>query len=362
MMSPANSPAMESSAVAAAALLPVTVITDARPDEWDAFVDGHPDGTIEHRAAWRQVFQRAFGHDCVYLSARRSGTIVGVLPLVRYKSLLFGRFVVSLPYFNYAGIVADDQLVVDALVREAERIGREHGASYLEFRHRRRQVAASTARENKVGFHRELPSTSEALWSAIDRKVRNQVRKAQKENLAVVAGDVELAGEFYAVFAENMRDLGTPVFPLALFTEAAAAFGPACKFFVVRSGAVPVAGGIALTFRDTVLVPWASSLRAYRQHCPNMLLYWAMMDWSVAQGAKIFDFGRSTVGAGTQQFKEQWGGVPRQLYTEYVMLEDREAPDHGAGSEKMQFAVSMWQRLPLSVATRLGPKIIRHVA
>jgi serine/alanine adding enzyme len=351
-----------SSAESRPAYGPVSVTTETNGRDWDAYLSVHPDATVEHLWGWREVFQRAFGHDCVYLAARRDGAIAGVLPLVRYKSLLFGRFVVSLPYFNYAGIVASDQSAADALAQEAERIGRAHGASHIEFRHRRRQVASAAVRENKVGFHRDLPATSEALWSAIDRKVRNQVRKAQKENLVVVDGGAELAQGFYTVFAENMRDLGTPVFPVALFTEASRAFGAACRFFVVRSGSIPVAGGIALAFRNTVLVPWASSLRAYRQQCPNMLLYWAMMEWSVAQGATIFDFGRSTVGAGTQQFKEQWGGVPRQLFTEHLMLKPGEAPDQGAGSEKIELAVRIWQRLPLPVATLLGPKVIRHVA
>lgn len=340
----------------------VAVSTDVSGKEWDTYLSQHPEATVELLWGWREVYQRAFAHDCVYLAARRHGAVVGVLPLVRYRSRLFGRFVVSLPYFNYAGIVADDGAVIQAILAKANEVARLHRAHHVEFRHRARVLREQPCRENKVGFARQLPSTSEALWAAIDRKVRNQVRKAQKEGLKTVEGGAELIDQFYAVFAENMRDLGTPVFPKALFVETSRVFPSRARLFVVRSGEAPVAAALALTFRDTVLVPWASSLRAFRQQCPNTLLYWSVMEWAIQGGFTNFDFGRSTIGAGTAHFKEQWGGSPRQLHTEYLMLKGEVLPDQGTTNRKLASAIACWQRLPLPVANRIGPMIIRHLA
>ena len=56
------------------------------------------------------------------------------------------------------------------------------------------------------------------MWEVIDRKVRNQIRKAEKSALTVERGGAELVGEFYTVFTRNMRDLGTPVYSRALLT------------------------------------------------------------------------------------------------------------------------------------------------
>jgi FemAB-related protein (PEP-CTERM system-associated) len=340
----------------------VTVSTEVNGRDWDAFLDRHPDATVEHLWGWRDVFQRAFRHDCVYLAARRHGGVVGVLPLVRYRSAIFGRFLVSLPYFNYAGIVADDPEVSRALVAHAEGLGREHGAKHVELRHRERLSLQLPYSQVKVGVARELPQTVDDLWKTIDRKVRNQVRKAQKEGLTTVSGGVALVDDFYSVFAHNMRDLGTPVFPRALFVETARAFPRTAQFFVVRQGDRPVAGGVALRFRGTVLVPWASSLREARHLCPNMLLYWSMMEWAVNEGCGVFDFGRSSVGAGTQQFKEQWGGVARPLHTEYILLNGGSVPNQGTTNPRMQVAINIWQRLPLKVASLLGPRLIAHLA
>jgi serine/alanine adding enzyme len=348
-------------AAAAPAAAPVHVRTDAGAERWDAFVRRHPDGTVEHLWGWREVFATAFRHDCVYLSAERDGVVVGVLPLVRYKSALFGRFVVSLPYFNYAGVLAADDAARDALLAEATAVARAHGAAHLELRHRARQFPALPFRQNKIGFARDLPGTTDDLWKGIDRKVRNQVRKAQKENLTTHVGGEQLVGEFYRVFAENMRDLGTPVFPRALFSEALRQFPRDMHVFVIRHGETPVAGGVALTLGSTVLVPWASSLRSARQLCPNMLLYWSMMEWAVARGITTFDFGRSSVEGGTRAFKEQWGGVGRPLHNEYVLSSGTQLPDQSPDSPRMRMAVDAWKRLPLGLATLLGPRLIRQV-
>lgn len=341
---------------------PVSISSEVDGRAWDAFLERHPQGTVEHLWGWRDVFSRAFRHDCVYLAARRHGAVVGVLPLVRYRSAIFGRFLVSLPYFNYAGVVADDPVVTRALIARAEDLGREHGAKHVELRHRERMSQELPHRQSKVAVARELPATVEGLWQTIDRKARNQVRRAQREGLTAEHGRLALVEDFYSVFAHNMRDLGTPVFPKALFVETVRAFPGTAQFFVVRQGDRPVAGGVALTFRDTVLVPWASSLREVRHLCPNMLLYWSMMEWAVSQRCTVFDFGRSSVGAGTQQFKEQWGGVARALHTEYILLNGASVPDQGTTNPRMQFAIGVWQRLPLKVANLLGPRLVAQLA
>jgi CelD/BcsL family acetyltransferase involved in cellulose biosynthesis len=126
-------------------------------------------------------------------------------------------------------------------------------------------------------------------------------------------------------------------------------------------GRLPVAAGIALRFKDVVIVPWASSLREHRQHCPNMLLYWTMLEDAVQQGATTFDFGRSTIGAGTHQFKLQWGAQPTPMHWEYVLLTRQTAPDHGPSNPKFAAAVAAWQRLPLWLANAVGPTIVRNI-
>lgn len=330
--------------------------------DWDAFVAGHPDGTVEHLWAWHDVFARVFRHRPAFLIARRGGEVAGVLPLALVRSALIGRAAISLPFFNYAGIVARDADSARALRDAAAQRARAFGARYLELRHRQRQFEDWPVRSNKVGVALDLPTRADVLWTALDRKVRNQVRKAQKDGLAVGAGDSALLPEFYDVFARNMRDLGTPVFPRGLFTETLRQFPERARVFLVRRGSQCIAGGIALRLGETVLVPWASALKEFRPLCGNMLLYWSMLEWSIEAGARTFDFGRSSPGGGTHAFKLQWGARQQPLFTEYGLVTDAAVPSTGADSPRFRRATEAWRRLPLGLANLLGPAVIRHVS
>jgi len=339
----------------------LTVSDRIDAEEWDQYVESHPEGTIDHLWRWRDLFSRVFGHQSTYLVARRDGAVAGLLPLVHFRSRLFGRFLVSVPFLNYGGVLASDAAAADALMAEARDVAHGFGASHVELRNTSRQFDGLPCRAHKLKLTRTLPSTPEALWSAVDRKVRNQVRKAQKDGLTAQTGHSELIADFYSVFSRNMRDLGTPVYPKTLFTETARLFSKGFHLYIVRLGRVPVAAAIALRFKDTIIVPWASSLREHRQHCPNMLLYWTMLEHASQLGISTFDFGRSTRGAGTHQFKLQWGATETPLHWEYLLLTKSAVPDHGPTNAKFAAAIAVWQRLPLWVTEAFGPAIVRNI-
>jgi serine/alanine adding enzyme len=340
---------------------PLRVVQASSRAEWDAFVSAHPAATVDHLWGWRDVIDRALGHDGRYLVARRGDAVVGVLPLVLVRSRIFGRSVVSLPFLNYGGILADDGDVAGALVDAAREAAIGFRATHVELRHLSRQCPDLPCRQHKLAMTLPLPGSTDELWASLDRKVRNQVRKAQKANLDVTAGGAELVDAFYGVFARNMRDLGTPVYPKSLFIETLAAFPDQARVFVVRLDRRPIAAGVTIAFRGSVLNPWASSLREFRNLCPNMLLYWAMLEQAVGRGATTFDFGRSSPGGGTHQFKLQWGATERPMCWEYVLLARQELPDQSPSNTKFERAIALWQRLPLAVANLAGPIIARHL-
>src|SRR5919108_2599035 len=182
---------------------------DVADDRWDAFVAAHPAASAYHYAGWPRLIGRVFGHETRMLSVGAGGTITGVLPLVLMRSRLFGRFVVSLPFLNAGGLLADGAEATRALVDAAVRIARENRAEYLELRHTTKQCPQLLERRHKVGMSLRLQETTERQWNALDRKVRNQVRKAEKSGLTATDGATELLEPFYDVFARNMRDLGT---------------------------------------------------------------------------------------------------------------------------------------------------------
>jgi FemAB-related protein (PEP-CTERM system-associated) len=339
----------------------VDVSTRVSAAEWDEYVHRHQDASGYHVWAWGEVFARAFGHRTEYLAARRGGRIVGVLPLVEMRSRWFGRFMVSLPFVNYGGILADDRMAADALYQYAGHLAEARALSHVELRHLAHQLPGVPSKHHKVAMRLALAPDVDTMWGALDRKVRNQVRKAEKSGLCCETGGRELLGDFYPVFASNMRDLGTPVYARKFFETIVDTFPDRTTFFVVRAGRQAVAAGIGLRHRATLEIPWASSLRVYRPSSPNNLLYWTAIAHAIDTGVSVFDFGRSTPNEGTYHFKQQWGAEPIPLCWEYWLGRGTAMPDQSPKNPKFSLAIALWKRLPLAVANTIGPSIVRSI-
>jgi FemAB-related protein (PEP-CTERM system-associated) len=342
-----------------AAATTVSIADAAR--EWNAYVEAHPEATGYHAWEWREVFEQAFGHETLYLVARRERRPVGVLPLVLFRSALFGKFAVSLPFVNYGGVLADDDQAGDALVAQAKSVLAQRGARHLELRHRVRHFPALPAKDHKVTLLLDLPGTEEACWQGLDRKVRNQVRKAEKTGLTATIGGRSLLPEFYGVFARNMRDLGTPVYSPRFFDAIFAHVESRVRVVVVRLGSETIAAGITHAHRNVMEMPWASSLKERRDLCPNNLLYWTVIREAIRTGHTVLDFGRSTPDEGPYQFKLQWGARPEQLWWEYCLNGTATLPDQSTKNPRLQSAIRLWKRLPLPVASFIGPHVVRSI-
>lgn len=329
---------------------------------WDSYVNQSKQAVNYHRSGWLEVVQKSFGHKVIPLWVRDfSGTVLGLLPLVYMRSRIFGRNLVSVPFFNYGGILSDDEKVTSALLAKSEDVLSEYGADSLELRHLGAGLEGLPTRTHKVTMELQLPESSELLWKSLKAKVRNQVRKAEKSELQARIGGVELLNDFYNVFAENMRDLGTPVYSRSLFANVLNRFPDDSALFTVYKDGQCVAGGLGIWYRGRFEIPWASSLRRFNRLCPNNLLYWQMLRHSCEIGCSVFDFGRSTPDGGTYKFKKQWGAEPVQLYWQYLLPEGKQMPEINPDNPKFRMIIKIWQKLPVFLTRLVGPRIVRSI-
>lgn len=332
---------------------------------------------IEHDPRWLAVLRESLGHRPLSLAARDgAGNFRGWLPMVSVSSRLFGRFLVSLPYLNRGGVVADDLQTAAALLDEADSLAARMRVQYLELRQPGeplRHPMLNARREDKVNMLLDLPSDDdpESLWSAIGSKVRNQIRKGDKNDLAIRFGGAELLDGFYDVFAENMRDLGTPVYPRKLFASILDRFADEAELVLVTCGGAPAAGALLLHWRTHAAapqrracgmtqIPSASCLRRFNATNANMWMYHRVLLRAMERGSARFDFGRSTPDSGTYRFKKQWGATPEPTTWQYHVRHGELGmmrPDH----PKMRRRVEAWQRLPVWVTRMVGPRIVRGI-
>lgn len=311
---------------------------------------------------WYPAVCEGLGWRPCAITARAQGRLVGYLPLAAQQSYVFGRFLVSLPYVNAAGVIAADADVAQAMVSRAVELADELGVRFLEQRHTAdlEHPAFSGRMQSKVLMRLALPETAEAAWDRIGSKVRNQVRKGEKSNLDIAWGGGELLEEFYQVFSVNMRDLGTPVYGRRLFRSILKAFDRDAEFCVVRQGTQPIAAALLVHSAGRSEVPSASSLRAYNSTNCNMLMYWQLIRRAIERGQSVFDFGRSTVDSPTFAFKKQWGATP-SASTWHYYLRHGSADSMRPQNSRFQQAIQIWQRLPVWLTQYMGPSIVRCI-
>jgi FemAB-related protein (PEP-CTERM system-associated) len=261
---------------------------------------------------WLSVLHSALGHDVYALEATASGRTVGFLPLACVESVLFGRFLVSLPYLNSNGVVAHAADVQAELISRAATLADELDVRHLELRHEGaiEHPSLNAALTSKVHMRLPLADTPERLWKGFDSKLRNAIRKGEKGSFAVAWGGLDGLDDFYDVLAENMRDLGSPVYGKSLFRAILEAFPDDAELCVVRDGAKPVAAALLLHGWGVTEVPTASSLRAYKPSNVNMLMYHHLLLRAVERGQRVFDFGRST-GTGARSSSRSSGARSR---------------------------------------------------
>jgi len=342
---------------------PIVTYHEDDTAEWDSYVLCHPAATVYHLSAWRRVLERSFGHRCINLVARQGGVVVGILPLTLVNSRLFGCYLVSTGFADVGGICADDNSAAESLLEAAFKFGQNYSAEYLELR----QVVPLpfknlVTNKRKVIRTLKLPPSVDVLMSRFDKKLRNQIRKAQNSGLKVVWGNRELIKPFYDVFSRNMRDLGTPVIKEGFFTHLVDELKDQVEVVVLFKDNLPVSGAVGLYNKQIFEVPWASSRRDFFSLSPNVLLYWAILQHCIERGSLYFNFGRSSINSGTDMFKKQWGTDPISMNYQSLLVSGEKLLELNPSNPKYNLAIKLWQKLPLELTRLVGPWLGRNLA
>jgi len=333
---------------------------------WDDYVLKHPAGNYCQLSGWQRVIESAYGRPAHFWLCRAVGEqIVGLLPSIHLKHPLFGNSLVSMPYLDGGGILADTPEVSRRLLSTAQEYAAARKVAYLELRQLSRksysdEEQAAGSPSDKVQMILPLPESSDALFRGFTAKLRSQIRKPEKEGLEFGWGGTKNIADFYKVFTVNMRDLGSPVHSLNFFEILSSIFHKYCKVGVVYLHAKPIGAGIIFRFRQTISIPWASTLRTYNHLAPNMLLYWKFLQYAADSDYKFFNFGRSSLHSGTYRFKKQWGAQPHPLSWQYLRL--NQEPIMTGSRRKFLIFMSIWQKLPLSLTVWLGPALRKYIS
>lgn len=329
----------------------------------DAFLAAHRQAAPFHHPDWLLAVARGTGNPALALVAERDGQLAAYLPLTAVHSPIFGRMLASSGFAVGGGLLLADGCSADPMFPAIEELAARCSCPTIELRGGTLPAARagwSLRSDAHCGFVAPLADGDEALLLAIPRKQRAEVRKGLEMGLEVAVGRAEADRRaHYQVYAESVRNLGTPVFPRALFDAVLDAFGDAADILTVSSQGRPVASVLSLYHRGAVLPYWGGGTHGARRLRANDLMYFELMRHARAKGCDRFDFGRSKTGSGPYHFKRNWGFAPEPLtYAVWTApgAPVRDANPNSAGNSAL---AGLWRRLPLALANRLGPPIAR---
>jgi FemAB-related protein (PEP-CTERM system-associated) len=330
---------------------------------WDDFVRATPAAGFFHLGAWARVIREAFGHPTHYCFAEQDGAIVGVLPLARMKTALFGDSLASTPFCVYGGAATVSEEARLALEAHALALRQKLGSPVLEYR---RLAAADEGWVERPAlyytFRKPILITGDDakdMQRNIPRKQRAEVRKAIERFGLTSVSDSD-TDRLHAIYAESVRNLGSPVFPRKYFRLLAEAFpGEHDVTTVLREGR-PVSAVLNFHFQGEVLPYYGGGTAEARAVSANDFMYWEVMRRAGKErGATRFDFGRSKAGTGAFAYKRNWGFEEEQLHYCYRLAEGARIPDNNPNNPKYRLFIALWKKLPLPVANLLGPPLVR---
>jgi serine/alanine adding enzyme len=334
---------------------------DERAESWNNFVTAHVAGVNYLRWQWKYVMERAFGWRTFYLLAEEFGEVQGVLPLVWQNSRLFGNLLSSMPYFSEGGILATSPDAEALLLAEAISLARKLKSKHVELRQMTRLAADLPVKTDRVVMVLDLDPDPERIMQRFDTKMRSNVRRCCKKSLEAEFGGLEFLDDFYEIFARRMRDLGTPVYTKRFFEQILSVFPEESFICRVRSQKTIVSASFMTGFRNSIESNWAASLPEGRDLKASMFMAWQSMCFAAAKGYRLFDFGRSSIGSPTYDFKLEWNTRIIPLYWYRWSPQDEKSVELDRRNPQFRAAIEIWKRLPLSVTKVLGPPIAKCI-
>ena len=257
-----------------------------------------------------------FRHECIYLAARdaSTGELVGVLPSVRVRSLVFGHFLVSMPFLNYGGPLGSDEAVRSAHGRGR---GNRQTNRCRAARTAKSRSATDRASRSRIGSSPSFAISSriaDALFASLPAKLRSQIKRPRKEGVRFASARTRSArfiecSRSTCAISEPRRSRArcstpsptcfptTPISPSHIISE--------------TPDRVRLWFRVEWRIRDHLGVGAAFAQRDLAEHARSTGSSWRA--WG-SRASSLFNFGRCTKDSGTYRFKMQWGGREEQLW------------------------------------------------
>jgi len=329
--------------------------------EWLTFLETVEMADICHHPAWADIFAETFGLDSLLIFHRTGGKIDGGLPLVIFDQPLTGKALISMPYLNYGGIVTTSPAVEHKLVETSRKIMAASQADYMELRHvgRGLEDMADNSRRDRMTFRLALEKPADEIFSSLKKQLRTRLRKAENFDLSYYRG-LERLDDFYGLFAQAMKEHGTPVMPKRFFAAVLKHLPENAETMIAYQGGIPLGGKFFLKFKDRVTMTWGCFPMKHKRLLANYYLTWELIKQLAEGPYRVLDFGRSAPDSGGHDYKSNWKPDEIPLFTDYIASDPGKIPHLKPDNTKFKIAIATWKKMPLGLTKLIGPHLARY--
>ncbi len=340
----------------------IETIQPSTRSTWKQYVENHADSTIGHTLAWHDAIRETFGHESIYLLAMRKQRCVGVLPLFCVNSWIMGKLLVSVPYGVGGGILADDDVTAAKLFDYAQQIAQQRSCRSIDLRSRHATLSHVSTLDDYAIYERTLPDRAEEVLAWLPRKARAAARNGRnKYALQTVFGDEHLR-EVWNLYSQSMRRLASISYPYKFFQSLIKHTPGRHWVTLIKRDQETVAGLVTLLYRDRVMPYFIGATDSAKKYSAANFAYLSLMERGVANGYRIFDFGRTRIdNAGSSNFKRFHGFEPKKLGYQRLVLNGQAAPKTSPTDARYKAIRSIWPMLPLSMTRMLGRYVSPHL-
>ncbi len=330
--------------------------------QWDAYIQAHPQGTFCHLLGWKLSVEKIFQHRSYYFIAKENKKIVGVLPLFYIARNIFsGPSLISIPFATSGGILSDTQEIGCALLEHAKKLAQELNVDYLELRNLYKNSFENLISSDLyISFIRSLPSDPNEVLEMLPRKARAATRNAIKKNLSADF-EPDNIKDFYQLFSENKRFLGSPSMPECFFLELRKQFSSSSTILFIRFEKKLLTAVMTFEFKDTLIAYYSGATLDHTQYNANNFMYYKLMQYGSEKGYHFFDFGRSRKDTGASDFKKNQGFEAKELPYQYYLVQAKDVPHINPSNPKFHLFQKIWKKLPLRVTQILGSQLVKYL-
>ncbi len=149
--------------------------------------------------------------------------------------------------------------------------------------------------ERNQTVYLNLSMTEEELLGSLNKKTRNLMRKAEKNNVRVeITNDSIAMQEFTRLYLDTMQhnQAGAKyLFPLRFFQNSKEFLGGNISLFIARYEEKIISAALMMQKYNYMHYHFSGSDRNYLNFAPNNLLLWKAILWGKSKGYKIFHLG-----------------------------------------------------------------------